>query len=226
MLALNHLRLTAKGLPVFRKEATTMDVDDQSVLVIDTETGGFSPRDHSLLTIAGIAWTPHKQPQPLFSFMVKEDSIKATPKALEVNHVNLDEVNAQGLTPSQSVKAIRFALDQHYGKERQPVMLAGHNISFDVGFVQRLYRLAHQTYSHDFSKRTLDTVEIFNFFMISGLIPSGHAKGDRMFKTLGIPLPEKERHTALGDAWATALCLSRMAAAVHRGQLPKHLSLT
>jgi len=190
------------------------------ILVIDTETGGLSCRDHSLLTIAGIAWTPEQQPRPLFSFYVKEPKISTTPKALEINRVDLEKVESEGLTPKEAVEAIRYALDQHYGPSREPVMPCGHNIEFDIGFLERLYKMAGVSPRKDFSKTSLDTVTVFRFFMATGLIPPGKANADRMFSSLGIPMPDEHRHTALGDAWATALSLSRMAQSVKRGQFP------
>ena len=190
------------------------------ILVLDTETGGLSPKEHSLLTIAGIAWTPHEQPAPLFSFYVKEAQIFTSSKAMEINRVDLAKVDSEGLSPKEAVEAIRYALDYRYGPSREPIMLCGHNIAFDLGFVERLYRLAGENYRQDFSPKTLDTVTIFHFFMAAGLVPPGKANGDRMFASMGIPIPEAHRHTALGDAWATALSLSRMAQSVKRGQLP------
>ena len=190
------------------------------ILVLDTETGGLSSKDHSLLTIAGVAWNPREQPRPLFSFYVKEPQLYTTAKALEINKVDLRLVESEGLTPKEAVEAIQFALDQHYGPSREPICMCGHNIGFDVGFVQRLYKMAGAKYSRDFTRATLDTVTIFRFFMAAGLISPGKANGDRMFQQLGIPIPEEHRHTALGDAWATALSLSRMAQSLKRGQLP------
>ncbi len=194
--------------------------DPYPVLVLDTETGGLSCKEHSLLTIAGIAWSADSQPQPLFSFYVKEPQIYTTSKAMEVNRVNRQKLEEEGLTPKEAVEAIRYALDHHYGPSREPVMLCGHNIEFDMGFVERLYRLAGESVRQDFSRKTLDTVTLFQFFMAAGLIPPGNATGDRMFAALGVPIPDEHRHTALGDAWATALCLSRMAQSVKRGQFP------
>jgi DNA polymerase III epsilon subunit-like protein len=194
--------------------------DPFPVLVLDTETGGLSPREHSLLTIAGVAWTPTAQPRPLFSLMVREEPMVTQVEAMEINRLDLRVIEEQGLTPGEAVDAIRYALDHHFGPNREPVCLAGHNISFDVGFLQRLYRLGKADYAQDFSRRTLDTATIFAFFMASGLVPPGKANGDRMFESMGIPVGQQHRHTALGDAWATALSLSRMAQAVRRGRLP------
>ncbi len=191
------------------------------VLVLDTETGGLSPREHSLLTIAGVAWTPTAQPRPLFSLMVREENIVTTREAMEINRLDLALIEAEGLTPTEAVDAIRYGLDHYFGPNREPICLAGHNIGFDVGFLQRLYRLGKADYSQDFSRRTIDTATLFAFFMASGLVPPGKANGDRMFASMGIPIGEEHRHTALGDAWATALSLSRMAQTLRRGKLPE-----
>ncbi len=191
------------------------------VLVLDTETGGLSPQEHSLLSVAGVAWTPNVQPKPLFSLFIKEDPLSVEPGAMEVNGLDLETIKAEGLPPVDAVRAIRYALDQHYGPSRAPICLAGHNIGFDKRFLKRLYYLAGENYGDDFGGKPLDTVTIFQFFIAAGLIPPGKANGDRMFASLGIPVPESQRHTALGDAWATALSLSRMAQCVQRGKLPE-----
>ena len=47
----------------------------QKFLVVDTETGGLSCDEHSLLSFAGIAWTPGEEPTPAFDIYVKEDDI-------------------------------------------------------------------------------------------------------------------------------------------------------
>jgi len=190
------------------------------ILVLDTETGGLNPKEHSLLTVAGIAWTPDRQPAPLFSFYVREHQVNVTQEAMKINRVDLQKVEEEGLSPKEAVEAIRYALDHHYGPSREKVMLCGHNVDFDKQFLRRLYREAGEVFQDDFSNKTLDTVAIFQFFMAAGLVPPGKASGDRMFASMGIPVPDAHRHTALGDAWATALSLSRMAQSVKRGQLP------
>ena len=78
----------------------------QKFLVVDTETGGLSCDEHSLLSFAGIAWTPGEEPTPVFDIYVKEDDINTIPKALEVNKIDLNEVKEKQeeieLTSNQS----------------------------------------------------------------------------------------------------------------------------
>jgi DNA polymerase-3 subunit epsilon len=83
-------------------------------------------------------------------------------------------------------------------------MLAGHNVAFDVAFLKRLYRLAGVSYPDFYSHRLLDTASLGLFFILSGHLPSGVAKSDELFAYFQIPFDRDRRHSALGDARATA----------------------
>lgn len=176
-------------------------------LVIDTETGGFDPLSDSLLSIAGVLWEPMKEPVKLFSFYVKEPKIVLMPEALAVNKIEIQDIIKSGYNPDQAVFEIRSAIREHFGKDDKP-MLAGHNIQFDISFLNRLYRMANTEWSSDFSHRSFDTSSILTFLMCGGHIPYGSPKSDFLFEFCGIEVPEEHRHTALGDAIATAQSLN------------------
>ena len=180
----------------------------QKYLVVDTETGGLSCDEHSLLSFAGIAWTPGEEPTPAFDIYVKEDDINTIPKALEINKIDLNEVNTKGFSPSDAVKAIRKALDVHFGEKRKRIQLIAHNAPFDLGFIKRLYRLAGENFNDDFRDRALDTCSVLQFLMLAGKIDGYRANADTLFKAAGVEIEEKDRHTAFGDAYATAKSLN------------------
>ena len=173
-------------------------------LVVDTETGGLDCNEHSLLSIAGVAWDVDSGVTPLFSFYVKESGIVATKQALNVNKIDLKEVRNTGLVPREAVSRIRGALDAHFGAHRSPIQLVAHNAPFDLGFIRRLYRRAQEEFSEDFRDRALDTCSILQFLIMTGAAEGYRASADVLFKTAGVSIPENERHTALGDAMATA----------------------
>ena len=52
-----------------------MFCDKQSYIVLDVETGGLSPKDHSILEISGILWKPGQEIRPVFDCYVKEEEI-------------------------------------------------------------------------------------------------------------------------------------------------------
>jgi DNA polymerase-3 subunit epsilon len=176
-------------------------------LVIDTETGGLNPEINSILSIAGVVWTPRGEISKLFDLYVQEPTLNVEDQALKVNNINLEDVYKHGLTPEVAVGYIRGTLDAHFGTNRRPIQLVGHNVAFDLGFIRRLYRLAGANFKDDFRDRALDSCSILQFLMISGKIKGFRASADVLFESAGVKIDEKDRHTALGDALATAKSL-------------------
>tara|TARA_Y100000034_G_scaffold107259_1_gene136645 strand:+ start:321 stop:893 length:573 start_codon:yes stop_codon:yes gene_type:complete len=181
-------------------------------LVVDTETGGLDPKKNSILSIAGIVWEPRKKIKSLFDFYVCEDEINATEQALKVNKIDLEMVREEGLSPNETVIEIKKKLDKRFGPDRKPIMLVAHNAPFDVGFIKRLYLLAGQDYYVDFKNRALDTCSILHYLMISGKIKGYRASADVLFEATSVKIPKKDRHTAKGDALATARALEKLLA--------------
>lgn len=180
-------------------------------LVIDTETGGLDPHKHSLLSIAGVIWVPGQEPRKSFDFLVKEPLITAQPEALIVNGIDLSLLAKQGFTPKEGVSQIQKALFDGFGDRNTNglVPLAGHNVGFDISFLKRLYRLAESDdYEHDFSHRSLDTSSILTFLMCAGHLPFNKPKSDFLFEFCNVMPSDEQRHTALGDALATANALN------------------
>jgi DNA polymerase III epsilon subunit-like protein len=180
----------------------------QKFLVVDTETGGLDCENHSLLSIAGISWEPNGEVKPVFDLYVKENEIYAIDKALKINKIDLNEVKDRGFSPKQAVAQMRGHLDAHFGFGRRPIQLVAHNAPFDLGFIRRLYRLAGEDFGADFRSRALDTCSILQFLMLSGKVEGFRASADTLFKTAGVTIAEKDRHTAFGDAMATAQSLN------------------
>ena len=183
---------------------------NQTYLVVDTETGGLDPKSHSILSIAGVAWQANKCLEPLFDFYICEEEIEVTKRALEVNKIDLEVVKEEGYGCYEAVREIKKALNKRFGDDRKPLTLIGHNIGFDVGFMKRLYNQAGQDYYVDFKDRALDTASILEFFMIAGEINGFRASADVLFKATGVEIEEKDRHTAKGDAIATAKAIDAL----------------
>ena len=110
------------------------------------------------------------------------------------------------------VKKIQNALNERLGQDRKAIQLVGHNVAFDIAFTKRLYRHAglEKEYSNDFRDRAMDTCSILEFLMLSGKVEGYRASGDVLFKAAGVVIEEKDRHTALGDAVATAYALESL----------------
>ena len=176
-------------------------------LVVDTETGGLNCEKSSILSIAGVVWQPRGEITKLFDLYIKEPELIVEEKALKVNKIDLNVLNKEGFSPFEAVKRIKVALNNRFGLSRRPIQLVGHNVAFDLGFIRRLYRLAEQDMSLDFRDRALDSCSILQFLMISGKIKGFRASADVLFKSAGVEIAENDRHTAMGDALATAKSL-------------------
>lgn len=56
----------------------------------------------------------------------------------------------------------------------------------------------------------MDTAGVLRFLSLANLLPLSGAGLDEALKHFGIEVPDKKRHTALGDARATAQLLSKL----------------
>src|SRR5438132_13459472 len=141
------------------------------LLVIDTETGGIDPSEHSLLTVGAVVWDNGVLGVGL-EIAVAESVISVTPGAMQINRIDLARHGEISLSPVDAARKLEdFVRDQFQEvfASGERVVLAGHNVGFDVSFLKRLYRLARCDFEATFSHRTLDTAGILRFLSISGL---------------------------------------------------------
>ncbi|MCA9538562.1 MAG: 3'-5' exonuclease [Myxococcales bacterium] len=173
-------------------------------VIVDTETGGLDPQTHSLLSVGLVSGDRRHSTE----FFVVEPTLVTDPKSMAVNRLDLAQVKAEGLDPAAACDAIG-AFIEATGLAR-PVTLVGHNIAFDLAFLHRLYRLAGRDFGRDFSHRSVDTHSLLWAAMAAGRLPPGVGGSDAAFAHFGIAPPPEKRHTALGDALATADLLERL----------------
>lgn len=179
------------------------------LLVIDTETGGLDPQVHSILSLGAVVY-PYEPSVNEFSEFVLERPVVVDTKALEVNRINLVEHSTRALSPEKAWEKFLLFVNAQPGlfKLFGRVVLAGHNIPFDIGFLRRLHRLSGDQTPFDgyFSHRFVDTMAVGVFMQLCGY------DGKVGLKDL-LPvfwLTNGAEHTALGDARATAMLLEAM----------------
>lgn len=190
---------------------------NNTFLVVDCETGGLEPGKHSLLSVAGVVWSPDIQPTELFNFYIHEENLNVSKSALEVNKINLNKVILEGFSPKSATNIITESIVRFFAKElnividnKNTITLAGHNVGFDISFLKRLWRLGvpgENSFPSFFSHRSLDTSSISKFLQMIGHFPEGKASSDALFDYCGVQIPAEMRHTALGDAMGTAQSL-------------------
>jgi DNA polymerase III epsilon subunit-like protein len=196
------------------------------LLVIDTETGGIDPDRYSILSIGLVVWEDGMLKAEL-EVLIAEPDFVVTPRALEINRIDLVSHSKKAVAPTAAMVAIENFLNQHFQDERaqgEKIVLAGHNVSFDIAFFRRLCRLASADFDALFSHRVLDTASILRFLALAGQIPENTAASSNAFAHFKIPFKELERHTALGDAKATGLLLSALIEQVTNAPSPRSIS--
>lgn len=167
------------------------------LIIIDTETGGLDPLTHSILSIGLVAYDGSRQTE----IFVREPSIISDPRSMAVNGIDLEWVEQNGLSPEAAVTAVEDFLNSF--NKRRPLMMAGHNIQFDLAFMRRLYTMAGRKPPREFTHRSLDTHTLLWALADRGKLPAKVCSSDGAFNYFNIQPPAELRHTALGDAVAT-----------------------
>lgn len=188
------------------------------LLVIDTETGGTDPATHSLLSLAVVVWSDGEVAAST-EILIAETPLVVTPGALEINRIDLVEHCKRAVSPALAMETLLSFLRSNFVEElaagRGGVTLAGHNVHFDIGFLKRLCAQTGASFEKLFSHRALDTAGLLRFLMLAGVLPVSSASSTEAFRHFGIPIDDTERHTALGDARATARLISKLIELVH-----------
>lgn len=174
------------------------------ILVIDTETGGLNPNHHSILSLGFVTWDQEQQQE----FFIVEDPLITNPHSMEINKIDLDWLRSHGTSPTDVCDQIDQFLSSV--KVQRPLMIAGHNVSFDLAFVRRLYHLANRPIPSDLSHRSLDTHTLLWMLAYMKKIPWSACSSDGAFQFFDVAPPVHLRHTALGDAIATRHLLEKI----------------
>lgn len=170
-------------------------VQKTTYVVIDTETGGLNPDVHSLISVGLVDNTGQKMDE----FLVREPTLSSDPRSMAIHGISEAQIIAEGLAPELAVERFEAFFDGIEGT----ILLTGHNISFDLAFIKRLYRLANRSMMKRISHRSIDTHSLLWLGIQMGVLPPDTSSSDGAFRYFKIEPPAEKRHTALGDAIAT-----------------------
>jgi DNA polymerase-3 subunit epsilon len=97
----------------------------------------------------------------------------------------------------------------------EKIVLGGHNINFDVNFLSAFLTRNGYNFQQRFSHRTVDTSAILFYLYLTGKLKRKLTASQDALDYFGIVV--QGRHTALGDAVATAQLFSRLVDILYRG---------
>jgi DNA polymerase-3 subunit epsilon len=170
------------------------------ILFVDTETGGINPDKDSLLSIGLVLWEDGsiKDSKEIF---IKHEEYFIVDRAKRINRIEIDFLNKYGINELDAISEVMDFCKKHF-KNNDKVTLAGHNITFDVGFLKKLFYRNKVKFGMLFSHRYIDTATILKYLYIAGKINVNISSSDAAFKHFNIKVDK--RHSALNDAIATA----------------------
>ena len=185
----------------------------KKLLFIDTETGGLDPQKHSLLTIGACVMVEGYIIDKL-EIKLKQDTYNVTSSALNVNKINLLELDTD---IKNAFNQIIMFIQRNFGT-KDKIILAGHNINFDIGFLKIFWEEGLKTipeYSRSqflwnklFYYHYVDTMQISAFLNDAGIINAPNNKLEALIKYFS--LNPESRHTALEDSIMTSLVYYNM----------------
>ena len=176
------------------------------ILFIDTETGGKHPAHHSLLSVGLVEWEKGDIIQTK-EILIDDGELKATDEALAINKIDLESHRKSAISQKEAIREILVFIGWN-SEQYEKVTLAGHNVGFDIKFTRHLFESQNYNFDDYFSHRSIDTTSILYYLYFSGKMSSKIEGSDEAFKHFEIEV--KGRHTALGDAIATAELFNKL----------------
>ena len=174
------------------------------ILFIDTETGGLDPLRHSLLSIGLVVWE-NLEILDEKEILINDGRLIATDEALSINGIDLDDHAKHALDPASAIVELNSFVRLHYNAG-ELITLAGHNVCFDISFLKHFLHDNNIQFGRLFSHRSIDTSSILYYLYLSGKLKVKAISSSEAFEHFGITV--EGRHTALGDARATAQLFS------------------
>ena len=135
-------------------------------------------------------------------FMIKHDVYKVHPGGMAVNKLDLNEVDAKGVSLSQAGSLLITFIKKHGSKSGDLLIPLGHGIKGDIDQIHHQKILSPNNWSNYVSHKTLDTGGLALAYQTMGLLPVDLSlklsELCSFFKLSGY-----EFHTARGDKLAT-----------------------
>ena len=176
------------------------------ILFIDTETGGIDPSRDSLLSMALLVWSEGEMGASI-EILINDGVLHVTEEALRINGIDLGVHVKEALSPEGAMEVFSAFVGKYFGEEEK-IVLGGHNISFDVNFLNVFLTKYGPQWKGRISHRHVDTSSILFYLYLTGKIKRKIVSSQDAFDYFGIIVDG--RHTALGDVKATAQLFSRL----------------
>ena len=180
-------------------QAIAENIGIKSKLVIDTETGGISPRRDALLQIgAVITNTNTYQEEDTYSVLIKPSpSLAVKAEALAVNGLTKEKID-KGVTEKQAIEGLVKFIAKFSYRGYWPIIV-GWNIHFDVSFLKWAFRRSN----FNWNGRDYKAMDVRALWVYYNLVNKGSANYGGITHAVKELLHEDIPHDALADARAS-----------------------
>lgn len=182
-----------------------MNLENSSAVVIDVETSGVNPFRNDVLAVGLVPLSPEL---PSLEVFIRAENIEWSPYAKKIFDGYSSAWEKNAVSPQSACAVIEDYLRSVFPK--LPVTPIGHNIGFDVAFMRKLAFLGERDELLGLSHRAIDTHTLLFALVSKGILPDTVLSSDGAFRHFHIEVPEKARHTAIGDAIATRELVLRL----------------
>ena len=177
-------------LSFFTKDAFyKKPIDESKFVVFDIETTGLNIKKDKMLSIGALTVIRNEiDVNNSLELYVEQENLSygAIPIHGIINN------SGKGLTEYESVKQfIEYTGDS---------ILVGHNINFDISFINQILK---KSFNDSLKNKSLDTFNLYHRLSKGERLTKSQSSLDGLCKTFNIPA--SDRHTALGDAYITAV---------------------
>lgn len=179
------------------KEELPEDIKDNTFVVLDTETTGFSLTTDRMLCIGAL--------KLLNNQIVVKDTLEIY---IEQDHYNAESAPIHGILKRSKRKQVTEleALKQFlvYAKNH---VLVGHHVLFDVNMINAALQ---RNGLPKLKNQTLDTEMLYKRTLLISTVVQRKERYTLDDLAEKFSISKKDRHTALGDAYITAIALIRI----------------
>lgn len=171
------------------------------ILWIDTETGGLDPQNHSLLSVAFVVTDENMEVTDSYEWFIKHKTYSVTAGALAINGISILEHDRNAQEQKEVISEMKEFLKKHFNDDKPHI--GGHNVKFDLDFMNTfLYKNKEYMYKW-FSHRTVDTCVLLRSIYELGALDKEVFSLQDAIKHFGIDTADGEAHVALYDTLAT-----------------------
>ena len=187
---------------------------NNTLLILDTETGGVDPQTSSLMEIACIVLKDFKM---IFTYNTYVKSYSGeyvcNDFARSLHGISDETIEQEGKFPREIMEDLKQIKDIFFDGE--PMTIVAHNPQFDIAFLKQMFKDGGETlsstitdskldYNKIFSRNCIDTATMALLLRIQNKIPFDRCSLDNILNFYDINTKNEDRHSALFDAELTA----------------------